>query len=78
MACVILLGGLNIMKIVAFILAIILFALVPIFAHWQFSIICLIEIIIIGTLIASNYIYVRRGNSLPKSKGKHQIPQGGA
>jgi hypothetical protein len=66
------------MKVIAIILAITLFALVPIFAHWQWDTICALEIIIIGTLVASNYIYIGRRNISTKSKGKHQIHHGGS
>ena len=70
------------MKIIAILLAITLFALVPIFASWQWDFICAIEILIIGTIIASHYSYNkftnngRRNNILTKSKGKHQMHQG--
>jgi hypothetical protein len=56
------------MKIIGFVVSILLFALVPIFAHWQWDFVCAVEIIIIGTLIVSNYIYIGGQNILPKQK----------
>jgi hypothetical protein len=61
--------------IIGVVVSILLFALVPIFAHWWWDVVCAVEIIIIGAMIASNYIYIGERNVLPKNKSKHRIRQ---